>query len=156
MTKKSATGIVIMFIGACLALLSLPFTSNFDRKDNFVKNIMRNFLTGEIMLREAVIELVPDRDETLYREFQEYILKDSEINNLSEDEAMNKFYEERYRDKMYQNEFRLKMKKKKIITHSSKIAVPYKYISLSGVLLFFIGMWIVVRKVKMRASFELL
>ena len=56
--------------------------------------------------------------------------------------------QEHYKNKMYQNEFRLKMNKKKIITHRSKIAIPYKYISLSGVLLFFIGMWMVLMKSK--------
>jgi uncharacterized membrane protein len=151
-TKKRATGVILIFIGICLILLSLPFTSEFDRKDHIIHNIIRNFMTGEIILRESVIELVPDREESLYREFQEYISKDSEIKNLSEVEAMKKFYEEHYKNKMYQNEFRLKMNKKKIITHRSKIAIPYKYISLSGVLLFFIGMWMVLMKSKKRGS----
>ena len=74
------------------------------------------------------------------------------MKTLSEDEAMKKFYEDRYREKMYQNEFRLKMGKKKIITHRPKIAIPYKYVSLAGVILIFIGIGIVVRKAKMRPS----
>jgi hypothetical protein len=147
-TKRRAKGIILILTGACIILLSLPFTSNFDRRDSIVLNVIRNFVTGEIILRESVLELVPDRDEGLYREFQEYISQHAGMKEVSEDEALKEFYEARYRDKIFYNEFRLKMKKNKIVTHKTKIAIPYKYVSLPGFFLFLIGMWVVLRKSK--------
>jgi len=86
-----------------------------------------------------VFEVVPDRDEKLYGEFSEYKMKHAEFKTLSEEEITEKFYQENYRNKMHGMEFRLKLQKEKIVTHQSKIVIPYRYVFISGIALILTG-----------------
>jgi hypothetical protein len=144
MNKRIKTGVVLIILGICILMVGLPFSSVYDKKENIMWNIMRSFVTGEIILRKGVIEYVPDRDEHLYKEFTEYKSKHPEFENLSEEELINKFYYENYRDKMYRMEFLLKLTKQKAVTRQDKIALPYRYVSASGVSLMLFGTGIIV------------
>jgi hypothetical protein len=127
-SRRKKTGIIVIVLGICLFTFSLPFTSVYDKKENILWNIIRSVITGEIILRESVIEYVPDRDEDLYKEFNEYKSQHPDFQNLSEDELIDKFYYENYRDKMYRMEFLLKLTKQKALTHQNKISIPYRYV----------------------------
>jgi hypothetical protein len=142
--KKTIEGFALITVGICMPLLSMIFSSSYDSKDRFIWNIARSFITGEIVLRESVIEIVPDRDETLYREFTDYKANHPEFQNLTEDQLIDKFYKDHYKDKMYKMELTLKLTKQKVVTHKNKIAIPQKYIFVLGVLLTLTGIGIII------------
>jgi hypothetical protein len=144
MNKRIKIGAVLIILGICILMVGLPFSSVYDKKENIMWNIMRSFVTGEIIFRESVLEYVSDRDEHLYKEFTEYKSKHPEFQNLSEDELIDKFYYEKYSDKMYRMEFLLKLTKQKAVTRQDKIAIPYRYISASGVSLMLFGTGIII------------
>ena len=144
MNKRIKTGTVLIILGICILMVGLPFSSVYDKKENIMWNIIRSFVTGEIILRKSVIEYVSDRDENLYRDFIEYKTKHPEFQNFSEEELINIFYYENYRDKMYRMEFLLKLTKQKAVTRQDKIAIPYRYISASGVSLMLFGTGIII------------
>jgi len=132
MSKRRTAGLIVFFLGIGMLLIALPLSTEFDRQDSLPGNLMRNFVMGEIVIREGVVAVVPDRDERIYREFREYMALHPEIAALPESDAIDAFYEARYKERMYRNEFGLKMEKKKVITKRESIAVPYKYIAIIG------------------------
>ena len=144
MNKRIKTVVVLIILGICILMAALPFSSVYDKKENIMWNVMRSFVTGEIILKKGVIEYIPDRDEHLYREFTEYKSKHPEFQSLSEDELIDKFYYEKYRDKMYRMEFLLKLTKQKAVTRQDKIAIPYRYVFASGVSLILFGTGIII------------
>jgi hypothetical protein len=144
MNKRIKTGVILIILGICILMAGLPFSSVYDKKENILWNLIRSFVMGEIILRKAVIEYVPDRDDRLYKEFTEYKSQHPEFQNLSEEELINKFYYENNRDKMYRMEFLLKLTKKKAVTRQDKIAVPYRYVFASGVSLMLFGTGIII------------
>ena len=139
MNKKRIWGFMLIIVGIGMPLLSLPFSSAYDSEDRLIWNIARSFITGEIILRESLMELVPDRDENLYKEFTNYKADHPEFQNLPEDELIDNFYNAHYKDKMYKMELILKLTKQKVVTHKSKIAIPHKYVFICGVLLMLAG-----------------
>ncbi|MDQ7786296.1 MAG: hypothetical protein RDU01_01690 [Thermodesulfovibrionales bacterium] len=139
MSKRMAAGLIIFFLGIGMLLIALPLATEFDRQDSLLGNLMRNFVMGEIIIREGVIEVVSDKNERISREYQEYLSLHPEIETLPESDAIDAFYEARYKKRMYRNEFRLKMEKKKVITKQENIAVPYRYIAIIGVVTFMGG-----------------
>lgn len=130
---------ILILAGFCLALLTLTFSSEYNRQDNLIWNLIRNILGGEIVLRESAFTVVPDRDEKVYGKFQDYRSEHPEYNSLSEDEAIERFYADRYKDKMHRMEFQLKLKKKKIQVEQEQIALPYKYLFIASVVFICIG-----------------
>jgi hypothetical protein len=144
MNKRIKIGVVLIILGICILMAGLPFSSVYDKKEKIMWNIMRSFVTGEIILRKGVTEYVPDRDEHLYKEFTEYKSKHPEFENLSEEELINKFYYDNYKDKMYRMEFLLKLTKQKAVTRQDKIAIPYRYVFASGVSLMLFGTGIII------------
>ncbi len=143
MTRKRTAGIILILLGMGLPLGILPFTSAYDVKDSFFGNVLRNALSGEVIFRESVIEMVPDRDEHLFSELQEYTTTQLGPEGTP-GEVVERFYEERYRGKMPKMEFRLKLEKKKVMTHKSRIDIPYKYIVIFSLLVFFTGAVLIV------------
>ena len=141
--KKKKIGVILIILGLWLFTVSLPFTSVYDKKENILWNIIRSVITGEIVLRESIIEYVPDRDEELYKEFTEYKSQHPEFQNLSEDELIDKFYYQNYRDKMYRMQFLLKLTKQKAVTHQSRLAIPYRYVFAFCVFLMLLGAGII-------------
>jgi len=138
MNRKS-TGIILTLAGIGLALGTLMFSSEYSRQDNLILNLARSILGGEIVLREGEFTVVPDRDEKLYTEFQDYMSAHPEYNSLSENEAVDRFYVDRYRDTMHRMEFMLKLKKKQIQVEQPQMALPYKYVFILSVLLLSAG-----------------
>jgi hypothetical protein len=154
MNKRIKTGVVLIILGISILMVGLPFSSVYDKKENIMWNIMRSFVMGEIILRKGVTEYVPDRDEHLYKEFTEYKSKHPEFQNLSEEELINKFYYENYSDKIYRMEFLLKLTKQKAVTLQDKIAIPYRYVSASGVSSMLFGTGIIVLSAKRREKIK--
>ncbi|MCG2721127.1 MAG: hypothetical protein L6290_03800 [Thermodesulfovibrionales bacterium] len=150
MSKRRATGLILFFLGIGMLLMALPLSTEFDRQDSLPGNLIRNFVMGEIVIREGVVGVVPDRDERIYREFREYLSLHPEIAALPESDAIDAFYEARYRGRMYRNEFGLKMEKKKVITKRENIAVPYMYITIIGVVTFMVGVVFIILSKKKR------
>lgn len=144
MSKKIKIGVILIILGICILIVCLHFSSAYDKKENIMWNIIRNFVMGEIILRKGVIEYVPDRNEHLYKEFTEYKSKHPEFQNLSEDESIDKFYYENYRDKIYRMEFLLKLTKRKAVTRQEKIAIPYRYVFASGASLMLFGTGVII------------
>jgi hypothetical protein len=138
MNKRKAL-IIIIIAGIIIPLFTLPLSSEYYPKGSFFWNIIRNVVTGEIIVRDSVFEVVPDRDEKLYGEFSEYKMKHPEYKTLSEEKIIEKFYQENYRNKMRGMEFRLKLQKKKVVTHKSKVVIPYRYVFIFGVVLILTG-----------------
>ncbi len=143
MSKRKILSIILIIAGIILPVFTLHFSSGYYTRDSFFWNIIRNVVTGEIIVRDSIFEVVPDRDENLYGEFNEYKVKHPEYKTLSNEEIIEKFYNENYRDKMYGMEFRLKLQKQKVITHKSKVVIPYRYIFIIGVVLIFTGTGII-------------
>ena len=144
MTGKRTAGIVLVLLGMGLPLGVLPFTSAYDVKDSLFENVLRNALSGEVIFRESVIEVVPDRDEQLFGELQEYTRKHPGPEETPAGEIVERFYEERYRGKMPKMEFMLKLEKKKVVTMQSRIDIPYKYIVFFSFLVFSAGTVLIV------------
>jgi hypothetical protein len=144
MTSKRTAGIILILLGMGLPLGVLPFTSAYDIKDSLFGNVLRNALSGEVIFRESVIEMVPDRDEQLFSELQEYTRTQLGPEGTPGEQIVERFYEERYRGKMPKMEFRLKLEKKKVVTHKGRIDIPYKYIVIFSLLVFFTGAGLIV------------
>jgi len=144
MNKKRTLSIILIIAGIVIPVLMLPLSSEYYTKDSFFWNIIRNFVTGEIIIRDSEFEVVPDREEDLYREFNEYKMKHPEYRNLSEEAIIERFYQEHYRNKMHGMEFRLKLQKQKVVTHESKIVISYRYIVIIGVVLILTGTGIII------------
>ena len=134
----------MILAGICLALLSLTFSSEYNKQDNLIWNLIRNIFSGEIVLRESAFTIVPDRDEKVYMEFQNYRSEHPEYSSLSENEAIERFYADRYKDKMHRMEFQLKLKKKKIQVEQEQIALPYKYLFIVSVVFICIGFILII------------
>ena len=132
-------GILLISAGFCLPLFSVPLSSAYDGRDSFLWRIIRVIWTGEIILREAVIKIVPDRDEELHREFMEYRARHSELQSMPEDQLIDAFYNEKYRDAMTRVAFGLKLEKKQVVTIRRKIALPNLYVFAAGVLMIIAG-----------------
>jgi len=139
MSKRKTLSIILIVAGIIIPLFTLPLSSEYYPKGSFFWNIIRNVVTGELVVRDSVFEVVPDRDENLYREFNEYKMKHPEYRSLSEVEIIERFYQENYRNKMHGMEFRLKLQKQKVLTHESKIVISYRYIVIIGVVLIVTG-----------------
>lgn len=150
MSKRRPAGLILFFLGIGMLLVALPLSSEFDRQDSLPGNLIRNFVTGEIVIREGVIEVVPDRDERISSEFREYLTMHPEIAALPAIDAIDAFYEARYRGRMYRNELGMKLEKKKVITKREKIAVPYRYIAIVGVVTFMGGVVFIILPKKKR------
>ena len=139
MSKRKIFSVVLILAGILLPLSILPLSSEYYTEDSFFWNIIRNIVTGEIILRDSVFEVVPDRDENLYREFSEYKMTHPEYKALPEEKFIEKFYQENYRNKMHGMEFKLKLQKQKVVTHKSKVIIPYRYVFIFGVVLILTG-----------------
>lgn len=150
MSKRRAAGLILFFLGIGMLLVALPLSSEFDRQDSLPGNLIRNIVTGKIVIREGVVEVVPDRDERISSEFREYLSMHPEIAALPESDAIDAFYEARYRGRMYRNEFGMKLEKKKVITKRENIAVPYRYLAIFGVVTFMGGVIFIVLPKKKR------
>lgn len=142
MGKRKILSIVFILAGILLPVFTLPLSSEYYAKDSFFWNIIRNVVTGEIIVRDSVFEIVPDRDESLYREYNDYKMKHPEYKRLPEEKIIEKFYQENYRNKMHGMEFRLKLQKQKVVTHKSKVVIQYRYIFIFGVALILTGIGI--------------
>jgi len=143
MSKRKTLSIILIIAGIILPVCTLPLSSEYYTKDGFFWNIIRNVITGEIIVRDSLFEVVPDRDENLYREFNGYKVKHPEYKTLSEEEIIEKFYQEHYKGKMYRMELRLKLQKQKVVTHKSKVVILYKYIFIFGIGMIFTGLVII-------------
>lgn len=143
MSTKKTFSVILIIAGIIIPVFLLPISSEYYTKDSFFWNIIRNVVTGEIIVRDSVFEVVSDRDEDLYREFNEYRMNHPEYESLPEGKIIEKFYQEKYRHKMHGMEFRLKLQKEKIVTHQSKIVIPYRYIFVLSVVLIFTGTGII-------------
>jgi hypothetical protein len=150
---KIKIGVILIILAIWLFTISLPFTSVYDKKDNILWNIIRSVITGELVLRESIIEYVPDRDEKLYKEFTEYKSTHPEVQNLSEEEMIDQFYYEHYRDKMYRMQFLLKLTKQKAITHQRKITLSYRYVFAFCIGLMLLGAGIITLSVIKRKKY---
>ena len=139
MGKRKTLSIILIIAGIIIPSFTLPLSSEYYPKGSVFWNIIRNVVTGEIIIRDSVFEVVPDRDEKLYREFSEYTITHPEYKTLSEEKIIEKFYQENYRNKMHGMEFRLKLQKQKVVTHKSKVVIPYRYIFIFGVVLIMTG-----------------
>jgi hypothetical protein len=137
-------GVMLIIVGIGIPILSLPFSSTYDSEDRLIWNVARSFITGEIILRESLIELIPDRDVNLYKEFSDYKANHPEFQNLTENEVIDNFYNEHYKDKMYKMELVLKLTKQKVVTHKGKIAIPWKYIFICSVFLMLAGVGVII------------
>jgi len=135
---------MLIIVGIGIPILSLPFSSTYDSEDRLIWNVARSFITGEIILRESLIELIPDRDVNLYKEFSDYKANHPEFQNLTENEVIDNFYNEHYKDKMYKMELVLKLTKQKVVTHKGKIAIPWKYIFICSVFLMLAGVGVII------------
>jgi hypothetical protein len=144
MRKRKTLSIILIIAGIIIPLFTLPLSSEYYPKGSFFWNIIRNAVTGEIIVRDSVFEVVPDRDENLYREFNEYKMTHPEYKTLSEEEVIERFYQENYRNKMHGMEFRLKLQKQKVVTHENKIVISYRYIVIIGVVLILTGTGIII------------
>ena len=143
MSTRKTLSVILIIAGIILPVFTLLLSSEYYTKDSFFWNIIRNVVTGEVIVRDSVFEVVPDRDENLYREFNKYKMKHPEYEKLPEGKIIEKFYQENYRNKMHGVEFRLKLQKEKIVTHQSKIVIPYRYIFVFSVVLIFTGTGII-------------
>jgi len=141
---------MLIIVGIGMLILSLPFSSTYDGEDSLMWNIARCFITGEIILKESQIEVIPDRDENLYKEFTDYKADHPEFQNLPEDALIDNFYNEHYKDKMYKMDLLLKLTKQKVLTHKGKIAIPCKYIFICSVFLMLAGIGVVILSRKRR------
>jgi len=150
MSKKRAAGLILFFLGTGMLLMALPLSTEFDRQDSLSGNLIRNIVMGEIVIREGLVAVVPDRDEKIYQEFREYLSLHPEIAALPETDAIGTFYEARYRGRMYRNEFGMKLGKKKVITKRETIAVPYRYIAVIGVVICMGGVVLIILSKKKR------
>jgi hypothetical protein len=151
MSKRKTLSIILIIAGIIIPLFTLPLSSEYYPKGSFFWNIIRNVVTGEIIVRDSVFEVVPDRDENLYREFSEYKITHPEYKTLSEENIIEKFYQENYRNKMHGMEFRLKLQKQKVVTHKSKVVIPYRYVFIFGVVLIMTGIGILtISKIRSR------
>jgi hypothetical protein len=139
MNKKKTLSIIFIIAGIILPIFILPLSSEYYPKGNFFWNIIRNAVTGEIVIRDSIFEVVPDRDDKLYKEFNEYRQGHPESTTLSEEEIIERFYQDRYMDKMHGMELRLKLQKQQVVTHRSKVIIPYRYVIISGVVLILTG-----------------
>lgn len=144
MSKRKILSIILIIAGIIIPLFTLPLSSEYYPKGSFFWNIMRNIVTGEIVVRDSVFEIVPDRDESLYSEYSDYKMKHPEYKKLPEGKIIEKFYQENYRNKMHGMEFRLRLQKQKVVTHKSKIAISYRYIFIFGVVLVITGLGIII------------
>ena len=142
--KRKPTGIILIVSGISLASVILMFSSEYNKQDNILWNLIRNILGGEVVLRERVFTVVPDRDERVYAEFQAYRSEHPELGGLSEDEVIERFYTDHYRDKMPRMEFQLKLNKKKIDIEHEQIALPYKYVFIACIVFIFAGLIMVI------------
>jgi len=155
MSTRKALSIILIIAGISIPLFTLHLSSEYYTKDSFFWNIIRNVVTGEIIIRDSVFEVVPDRDEDLYREYNEYKMKHPEYDNLPEGKLIEKFYQENYRNKTHGVEFRLKLQKEKIVTHQSEIVIPYRYIFVFSVVLILTGTGIItLHKIKERRKYK--
>ena len=144
MSKKKTLSVILIIAGIILPIFMLALSSEYYTKDSFIWNFIRNVVTGEIIVRDGVFEVVPDRDEDLFREFNEYKMKHPEDRSLSEEDIIERFYQENYRNKMHGVEFRLRLQKQKVVTHESKIAISYRYIVIIGVVMILTGTGIII------------
>ena len=142
MNKRKTLCIILIITGIIIPLFIVPLSSEYYPRGSFFWNIIRNVVTGEIILRDSVFEVVPDRDEQLYEEFSEYKMTHQEYKTLSEENLIEKFYQENYRDTMPGMEFRLKLQKQRVVTHKSKVSIPYRYVFIFGVILILTGIGI--------------
>lgn len=130
---------MLIIAGILLPSASVPLSSAYGVQDNIILMLVRVVWIGEVILRESVFEVVPDRDEQLFKEFSEYRMEHRELESLPEHQAMERFYEDQYRDKMPHILFNLKLGKKKVVTIQRKIAVPNLYIFACGVMMIIAG-----------------
>jgi hypothetical protein len=137
--QKNTLGIILILIGIFSPLASVPLSSAYDGQDNFILRIVRVLWTGEIVLREAMIEVVPDRDEQLFKALMEYRMEHRELESLPEDQIIDTFYNARYKDLMPRVEFNLKLEKKQVVTIKKKMAVPNLYIFVYGLFMIIVG-----------------
>jgi hypothetical protein len=140
--QKNTLGIILILIGIFSPLASMPLSSAYDGQDNFILRIVRVFWTGEIVLREAVIEVVADRDEQLFKALMEYRMEHPELESLPEDQIIDRFYNARYKDLLPRVAFNLKLEKKQVMTIQKKIAVPNLFVFVSGILMIITGVGI--------------
>jgi hypothetical protein len=137
---KTITGTILIIAGIFIPIASIPLSSAYDGQGGFIIQLVRVIWTGEIILRERKIEVVPDRDEQLYREFIAYRMKHDELASLPEDKVIERFYDERYEDRMPRVLFDLKIGKKKVVTIQKKIAVTNLHVFISGILMIITGL----------------
>jgi hypothetical protein len=140
--QKNTLGIILILIGIFSPLASVPLSSAYDGQDNFILRIVRILWTGEIVLREAMIEVVPDRDKQLFKALMEYRMEHWELESLPEDQIIDTFYNARYKDLMPRVAFNLKLEKKQVVTIQKKIAIPNLSVFVSGILMIITGVGI--------------
>jgi hypothetical protein len=140
--QKNTLGIILILIGIFSPLASVPLSSAYDGQDNFILRIVRVLWTGEIVLREAMIEVVPDRDEQLFKALMEYRMVHRELESLPEDQIIDRFYNAGYKDLMPRVAFNLKLEKKQVVMIKKKIAVTNLSVFVSGILMIITGVGI--------------
>jgi len=57
MNKRIKTGVVLIILGICILMAVLPFSSVYDKKENIMWNVMRSFVTGEIILKKVSLNI---------------------------------------------------------------------------------------------------
>jgi hypothetical protein len=140
--QKNTLGIILILTGIFSPLASMPLSSAYDGQDNFILRIVRVLWTGEIVLREAVIEVVADRDEQLFKALMEYRMEHPELESLAEDKIIDRFYNARYKDLMPRVAFNLKLEKKQVMTIQKKVAVTNLFVFVSSILMIITGVGI--------------
>ncbi len=137
--KLGKIGILFILLGLCIPICSLPFSSAFKGEDSFIWRIIRAVWTGEIILRDGVIGVIPDRDEQLYGEYMEFRSGQPDAESVSEDVIVERFYNTKYKDLMPRVAFNLKLQKKQVVTVRKKISLPNLYVFIAGFLLVISG-----------------
>lgn len=132
-------GLLLIIAGILLPLASILLSPAFDGHDSILMRIARGVWTGEVVLREGKNVVLPDRDETLYREFLSFREERAKTSASSDEEMIEQFYLERYRDEMPRVLFRLKLEKHRVETLQSKIAIPNRILFFGGIVLIVTG-----------------
>lgn len=136
---KNTIGTILIIAGIVILPAGVLLSSAYDGDDSLHLKIIRALWTGEIVLRERVIKVIPDTEGELSREFMEFKKGHGDGESLDEGELIERFYAERYRDRMPRVAFNLKLEKKQVVTIRQKIAVSNRHVVIACLLLITAG-----------------
>jgi hypothetical protein len=125
---KNTSGTILILAGMLVLVVSILLSSAYGGDDGFILKIVRAVWTGEIVFREGKTQVLPDRDEALYREFMEFKKTYRDAALLSDEEMIGKFYEAKYKGVIPRGLFNLKLEKKQVVTVQRKIALPNRFV----------------------------